>query len=140
MTRTLGVVIARSAAECFDRFCDVVRTREWVPHIIHVKVLRLDPAGRPAEVRFTAEAARGKIAHYTLLYSYDAERRRVAWAPGDGADVAVRGFAAFDERAGGGCMMRYALEPGPGRGGTAVEVVAESREVLESFRSWVEST
>ncbi len=135
MSRVLKATASRDAETCFRRFCDGERLADWVPGVELSEVLRLDPHGLPAEVRFRSA---GGQKSYTLLYAYDRAQRRVAWMPGDGASHAVRGFIAFTQVE-DGCEVSYALDAGVTRRSDAAVVLAHAEATLEAFVAWVES-
>jgi hypothetical protein len=143
MSRTIKAIASLDAETCFRRFCQGDRLAEWVPGVELSEVLRLDPHGLPAEVRFRSA---GGVKSYTLLYAYDLPQRRVAWMPGEGASHAVRGFIAFAEapvaegEGKGRCEVSYALDAGISRRSDAAVVLAHAQATLDAFVAWVEAT
>ena len=85
----------------------------------------------PLEVHYEFAESRA----YTLVYSYDADRREVRWQPKLGRRDGVSGFARFDP-CDGGTQLTYGLEHGEGR--TAAErALGDLDKLVASLQAWL---
>ena len=131
---TASTFVARTPADCWRQFTDVATLTGWVPGLRRARVVTSYPDGLAHEVAYEFAASRT----YSLVYTYDAAARAVAWAPRIGLRDAVRGSARFDAED-DGTRVTYATEDGLGR--TAAErAIDDPRELLASFARWMTAT
>ncbi len=127
---TASTFIARTPADCWRLFIDATVLTAWVPGLRRARVVATDATGRAREVAFEFAASRT----YSLVYDYDADARKVAWASRLGQRDGVRGWARFDPED-GGTRVTYATEDGPAR--TADErALDEPHRLLAEFARW----
>ena len=130
---TVTAFVPRDANTCWRAFTDARKLTSWVPGLKRADILS-KTRGLAAEVHF--EFA-NELA-YTLVYSYDADKREVTWQPKLGRAEGVSGFARF-EPAEGGTEITYGLEHGKAR--TAADVELGNLETLvAAFVAFVERT
>jgi uncharacterized protein YndB with AHSA1/START domain len=106
---TVTAFIPRDPVACWNAFTDARHLAQWVPGLRRADILS-KTRGLAAEVHF--EFA-NELA-YTLVYTYDADKREVSWQPKLGRAEGVTGFARFDP-AESGTTFTYALEHGEAR-------------------------
>ena len=129
--QTVTAFVPRDPIACWRTFTDARQLASWVPGLQRADILS-KARGLAAEVHFefASELA------YTLVYTYDADKREVSWAPKIGAAEGVTGFARFDP-APGGTQVTYALEHGVAR--TAEEQALGNLEALvAAFVAWMQ--
>ena len=127
--RSATVVLPHSADACWRAFTDAKLLLAWVPGLRRATVI--SGSGLPREILFEFAESRT----YTLVYSYDVERREVRWEPQLGKRDAVSGHARF-ETVDGGTRLEYALEQGDGR--SEAERALGSLDVLvAAFAAWM---
>ena len=108
--QSVEAVVPRDPETCWRAFIDPSTLAAWVPGLRRARVIATDAAGRPQEILFEF----GSSSTYSLVYTYDAAAREIAWQPRTGKHDAVAGFARF-EPADGGTRIIYALKQGDGR-------------------------
>jgi uncharacterized membrane protein len=96
------------AGEAFETFCDLESTPRWVSVVQSVKLLARDASGRPTRAAFIARLEGASIG-YTLSYSYDEARRRIAFTTAEGSTTAVSGHAEFMPLGDRACLVQYRL-------------------------------
>ena len=105
---TVTLFVPRDPATCWRAFTDARHLAQWVPGLRRADILSKS-RGLASEVHFEfADLA------YTLVYTYDADKREVTWKPQLGKAEGVAGFARFDA-APGGTQITYGLEHGVAR-------------------------
>jgi hypothetical protein len=107
--QTLTATLDRDPAHCWRVFIDATLWPLWVPGLRRAQVIALE-RGLPSEVHFEYADSLA----YTLVYTYEVERREVRWEPKLGKREGVRGFARFEAKD-QGAQLVYALEQGDGR-------------------------
>jgi uncharacterized membrane protein len=105
----LSVTLARSAPVCYDAFCDLERTPEWLTILCSAVVIDRDRHDRPLRVAYLCRLDRATIG-YTLTYRYEPDERRIAWSTSPSSSIIVRGSAHFQELSARSCLMTYALD------------------------------
>jgi len=131
--QTVTTYVPRDAETCWRVFIDIPRLVRWVPGLRHAEILT-KARGLPAEVHFQF----GQSLAYTLVYSYDRERREIHWEPKLGPRDGVSGWVRFDPEA-SGTRITYALAHGDGRGAAEREV-GDLERLVAAFASWLVST
>src|SRR5262245_12816997 len=86
-----SIALSRPADPCFELFCDVERTPEWLAVVRSAVVTARDTRGRASQVAFLARLEHATIG-YTCRYRYHARDRRVAWTTPESSRITVRGF------------------------------------------------
>jgi len=102
----------------------------WVPGLRRAQVLAMERS-LPSEIHFEFSSSRV----YTLIYSYDVDKREVRWQPKLGKRDGVSGFVRFDI-SGDGTELTYALEHGEGRSPSEVEL-GDLQTLVDAFVSWM---
>lgn len=102
----------------------------WVPGLRRAQVLALE-RGLPSEIHFEFSSS----LVYTLVYSYDLEKREVRWQPKLGKRDGVSGFIRFDA-ADAGTQLTYALEHGEGRSPSEREL-GDLQKLVDAFVAWM---
>jgi len=127
---TVTAFIPLDPTTCFRAFTDARHLASWVPGLRRADILS-KARGLAAEVHFefASELA------YTLVYTYDADKREVSWQPKIGADEGVTGFARFDA-APGGTQITYGLEHGEART-PAEQELGKLDTLVAAFVAWV---
>jgi hypothetical protein len=122
--------VPRDPDLCWRVFTDVSLLTQWVPGLTSAEIL-VKERGLPVEIHFEFANALA----YTLVYSYDKDRREVRWQPKLGKHEGVSGFARF-ELEGDGTRMTYGLEQGDARNETA-RALGELQPLVEAFAARV---
>ena len=126
-----------AAQHCYERFCSVVELPQWVPTILSAQVRTRHADGSVEEVEFSRRDPSGDVTQYTLAYSFDATKRRVAWQPREERPNGVRGYAVF-EAAPEGCKVTYALDHGSAFGTDREQHQRLANQALDAFQAWLE--
>ncbi len=103
----------------------------WVPGLRRAVVISSGPFGLPAEVHFEFSTS----LTYTLVYSYDLERREVRFEPRLGKRDGVSGYVRiepFDD----GSRIEYGLEEGEGRS-SADRELGGADAIVAAFAKWM---
>jgi hypothetical protein len=129
--RSATVVLPQSADACWRAFTDAGVLLAWVPGLRRATVISTGTMGLAHEILF--EFAQSRT--YTLLYSYDLEKREVRWEPQLGKRDAVSGYARF-EAVDGGTRLEYALEQGDGRS-EAERALGSLDALVAAFAMWL---
>lgn len=109
-TMVVTAQIHHPADYCYQLFCDADLIPKWLWVVGTAVVQRRDQQQRALEVDFIGSLERASIA-YTLIYSYDDERRQVTWHHVGSSGVrALAGSARFIPNGEVRCTMRYTLE------------------------------
>ena len=126
----LTTALPRDVQSCYELFCAIERTPEWLPVVRSAVVNRRDDRGRPDQVSFLARLVRATIG-YTCTYEYTDGPdgvRQVSWRTRADANFRVKGIARFapltapstdaaqPPGSAGTCLMLYTLDVdlGPG--------------------------
>jgi ribosome-associated toxin RatA of RatAB toxin-antitoxin module len=136
------LAISRSAERCFDLFCVVERTPEWLPDCRRARVRHFDASGRPLVADYMAGAARGGYL-YAMHYEYDLEALAVTWESEDPTGTRkVRGSARFLAMGPGVCRLLYetSVEVSDRMPPWAREAQFDhpAAEICEQFKRWAE--
>lgn len=123
--QTVEAVVPREPAACWRAFTDAAAFAAWIPGLRRARVIQVGSHGLPAEILFEFGASRT----YSLVYTYDLERREVRWEARANKRDAVAGFARF-EPAEQGTHVTYGLASS---GGDDVNAV------LAAFVQWMAS-
>jgi hypothetical protein len=128
---TVTAFIPRDPTACWRAFTDARHLASWVPGLRRADILS-KMRGLAAEVHFefASELA------YTLVYSYDHDRREVSWQPKLGRDEGVTGFARFDAVE-HGTQITYGLEHGEARTDADLEL-GNLETLVAAFVAWVQ--
>ena len=128
---TVTAFVPRDANTCWRVFTDARHLTKWVPGLRRADILS-KTRGLAAEVHFefASELA------YTLVYSYDADKREVSWQPQLGRAEGVTGFARFDPTD-GGTQITYGLEHGEARS-AAEQELGNLQALVAAFVAFVE--
>src|SRR3954468_2976325 len=131
--RIVSAVVARSLDACWRAFTDPTRMPKWVPGLRTAELVEKDRDGLPLEVRFKYVAG----LDYALVYTYDKAAHVVRWEPrvDEIEHGGVRGFARFEEAA-GGTQFTYALEHDDGRK-AAERALDDPNRLVEAFSRWM---
>jgi len=127
------VEIARPPADVWRAFTDVSLLAAWMPGVRRTQIVDQPPGERPREILFEFSTS----LTYTLVYTYDEDKREVHWEPRVGRRDAVRGFARV-EASGAGSRLTYSLEQGSGRT-TEDLILGGPQAVVEAFVRWIEA-
>ena len=127
---TVTAIVPRDPDACWRVFTDAASLPAWVPGLRAAQILTIE-RGLPSEIHF--EFA-GSLA-YTLVYSYDRDRREVRWQPKLGKRDGVTGFVRFEAVA-EGTRVTYGLEHGDGRGATE-RALGDATPLLDAFAAHV---
>lgn len=111
----LTVSLPRSADLCYDAFCDIEKTPEWLSIVRTAVVTERDARGRARRVAFLCRLARATIG-YSLTYSYWPGHRRVAWTTSVNSQIVVNGSAHFQPLSPSACLLTYSLDLALGSG------------------------
>lgn len=141
-TESHDLEILRSAPRCFELFCAVERTPEWLPESRRARVRHFDALGRPLVADYMAGPARGGYV-YAMHYAYDAEAFAVSWESEDPTGMRrVRGSARFLGIGPESCRLLYETEvevsehlPAWAR---EAQLDRPAVEICEKFKAWVE--
>lgn len=87
--------------------------------------------GLPSEIHFEFSSS----LVYTLIYSYDVDKREVRWQPKLGKRDGVSGFIRFDA-SDDGTQLTYALEHGEGRSPSEREL-GDLQKLVDAFVAWM---
>lgn len=87
--------------------------------------------GLPSEIHF--EYASSRV--YTLVYSYDVDKREVRWQPKLGKRDGVSGFVRFDDTE-GGTQVTYANQHGESRSPSEREL-GDEQKLIDAFVAWM---
>jgi hypothetical protein len=128
--QTVSVVVPKDPQTCWRLFTDISLLGAWVPGLRRSQVLAKE-RGMPLEVHYEFAESRA----YTLVYSYDAERREVRWQPKLGRRDGVTGFARFEETD-GGTLLTYGLEHGEARSASDREL-GDAEKLVASLQAWL---
>src|SRR5262245_46651887 len=101
--QTVTTFVPRDADTCWRVFTDVGTLTAWVPGLRHAEIIAKS-RGMPSEIHF--QFAQSLV--YTLVYTYDRDRREVSWEPKLGKREGVSGFVRF-EPVENGTQVTYAL-------------------------------
>src|SRR4051812_9502546 len=123
--QTVTAVVARDPDACFRLFTDVTLLRTWVPGLRAVEVIAGSRA-MPSEIHFEFGAL-----SYTLVYTYDKERREVHWEPKLGPREGVTGFVRFDDVP-EGTQLTYGLRHGDARN-EAERELGDAHRIVDAF-------
>ncbi|MDY0003549.1 MAG: SRPBCC family protein [Polyangia bacterium] len=137
-----GVQISRSAERCFELFCTVERTPEWLPGCRRARVRHYDGGGLPLVADYMAGAARGGYL-YAMHYEHDPAALAVSWESEDPTGTRkVKGSARFLATGPGSCRLLYETRvelsdrlPAWAR---AAQLDHPAAEICEKFKAWVE--
>ena len=122
--------VPRSRERCWQVFVDAAKLPLWVPGLRRAQVLAME-RGLPSEIHFEFSSSRV----YTLVYSYDADKREVRWQPKLGKRDGVTGSVRF-EGSGDGTQVVYALEHGEGRSPSEREL-GDAQKLVDAFVTWM---
>ncbi len=131
--QTVTTVVPRDADTCWRVFTDIPKLTQWVPGLRHAEILS-KARGMPSEVHY-------QFAHslaYTLVYTYDKDKREIRFEPKLGRREGVTGWVRF-EPVEGGTRMTYALEHGDGRGAAEREL-GDVQKLVDAFSTWLATT
>ena len=128
--QTVTAVVPRDAESCWRAFIDASSLTAWVPGLRQAQILS-KARGLPAEIHFEFASALA----YTLIYTYDRDKREVNWQPKLGAAHGVTGFARFETVDGGTCVT-YGLEHGDARGPEEREL-GDQQRLVDAFAAWI---
>lgn len=131
--QTVTTFVPRDADTCWRVFTDVAKLTSWVPGLRHAEIIAKE-RGMPSEIHF-------QFAHslaYTLVYTYDRDKREVSWEPKLGKREGVTGLARFMP-VDGGTQIIYALEHGAGRGAAEREL-GDLQRLVDAFATWLTTT
>ena len=129
---TVTAFIPIDPTACFRAFTDARQLASWVPGLRRADILS-KARGLAAEVHFEFASEHA----YTLVYTYDADKREVSWQPKLGAAEGVIGFARFDAAPAGGTQMTYGLEHGEART-PAEQELGNLDTLVAAFAAWVQ--
>lgn len=134
--------IARSAPRCFELFCAVERTPEWLPGCRRARVRHFDANGRPLVADYMAEVARGGYL-YAMHYAYDPEALAVTWESEDPTGTRrVKGSARFQALGPGECRLLYETSVGVSDRmppwAREAQLDYPAAEICARFKAWVE--
>jgi len=122
--------VPRDVASCWRVFIDPTRLAAWVPGLRRAQIIAKS-RGLASEVHFEFVDSLA----YTLVYTYDVERRHVSWQPKLGREAGVTGFAQF-EAFEGGTRVTYGLEHGEGRSPEDREI-GDLEKLVNAFVAWM---
>ncbi len=125
--QTVLAVVAREPEACWRAFIDATTFSAWIPGLRRARVVQVGADGLPSEILFEFGASRT----YSLVYSYDADKREVRWEPRANKRDAVAGFARFDALD-DGTRVTYGLANQSG--GTQL---AELTDLVAAFGAWM---
>lgn len=120
-------VVARTPDVCWRAFIDANTFNAWIPGLRRAQVIQTNTDGLPTEILFEFGASRT----YSLVYTYDVEKREVRWEPRANKRDAVAGFARFDAFA-EGTRVTYGLQNHAGS-----MQLTELTDLLSAFTAWV---
>lgn len=123
--------VPRTREQCWQVFVDATKLPLWVPGLRRAQVLAME-RGLPSEIHF--EFASSRV--YTLVYSYDLDKREVRWQPKLGKRDGVTGSVTFGPVE-GGTEVTYALEHGEGRSPSEREL-GDTQKLVEAFVGWMQ--
>lgn len=131
--QTVTMFVPRDADTCWRVFTDVAKLTAWVPGLRHAEIISKE-RGMPSEIHFQFANSLA----YTLVYTYDRDKREVSWEPKLGKREGVTGYARFApvER---GTQVTYALEHGAGRGAVEREL-GDLQRLVDAFATWLTTT
>ncbi len=122
--------IPHDPQRCWRVFVDASTLIAWIPGLRRAQIIAKS-SGLPSEIHF--EFASSRV--YTLIYTYNLEKREVHWQPKLGKRDGVTGFARFDA-SGDGTQMTYALEQGDGRS-EAERELGDAQALIDGFVAWM---
>ena len=128
--QTVTTFVPRDADTCWRVFTDVPRLTQWVPGLRHAEIIS-KARGMPSEVHFQFANSLA----YTLVYSYDKDKREIRWEPKLGARDAITGWVRFEPFE-DGTRVTYALEHGAGRG-QAERELGDLQKLVDAFATWL---
>jgi hypothetical protein len=131
--QTVTTFVPRDADTCWRVFIDVAKLTQWVPGLRHAEILT-KTRGLPSEVHY--QFARSLA--YTLVYTYDRDKREIHFEPKLGRREGVSGWARFEPFE-GGTRFTYALAHGDGRGAAEREL-GDLQRLVDAFSTWLTTT
>lgn len=131
--QTVTTFVPRDADTCWRVFIDIPQLTRWVPGLRHAEILTKE-RGLPSEVHFQFADSLA----YTLVYTYDRQRREIRWEPKLGRREGVSGWVRFEPFE-SGTRVIYALEHGDGRG-PAERELGDLERILDAYASWLTAT
>ena len=131
--QTLTTFIPRDADTCWRVFIDIAKLTQWVPGLRHAEVIA-KTRGMPSEVHFQFASSLA----YTLVYTYDKDKREIRWEPKLGRRDGVTGWCRFEPFE-DGTRVTYALEHGDGRGAAEREL-GDLQRLVDAFSTWITTT
>ncbi len=129
--RVVTTFLPRSPDACWRVMVDPARLADWVPGLRRAVVIASGPFGLPAEVHFEFSTS----LTYTLVYSYDLERREMRFEPRLGKRDGVRGYVRI-EPADDGARIEYGLEEGEARS-PAERELGGADAIVAAFTKWM---
>jgi len=117
-----------SPDDAWRALTDAALLPAWLPGVRRVAIVARDERGLATEVQFEYAGSRA----YSLLYTYDHERREMRWEPRMGRRDAVRGVAHVTAE-GAQTRLHYALEEGDPRR----ETEGDPQAIVDAFRAWL---
>ena len=111
----LTVTLPRSAEDCYELFCNIERTPDWLTILRSAVVTERDAEGRPSRVAYLCRLRRATIG-YTLAYSYNPDDHRVSWTTPPRSSIVVTGSAQFQALGARACLLTYSLDLAMGGG------------------------
>jgi len=104
---SFDLVIAQTAARCFELFTDFERTPEWLVELRSARARTYDEAGRTVVVDYMAAPVRGGYT-YPMNYVYEPEGFGLQWHGGvQGGARSVQGVVRFAPLDTARCEMHY---------------------------------
>ncbi len=131
--QTVTTFVPRDADTCWRVFIDVAKLTQWVPGLRHAEVIA-KMRGMPSEVHFQFASSLA----YTLVYSYDRDKREIHFEPKLGRREGVTGWARFEPFE-DGTRFTYALEHGDARGVPEREL-GDLQRLVDAFSTWLTTT
>jgi uncharacterized membrane protein len=131
--QTVTTYVPRDADTCWRVFIDIPRLTQWVPGLRHAEIITKE-RGLPSEVHFQFAQSLA----YTLVYSYDRDRREIRWESKLGRRDGVSGWVRFEPFE-DGTRITYALEHGDGRGAAEREL-GDLQRLVDAYATWLVTT
>ena len=131
--QTVTTYVPRDADTCWRVFIDIPRLTQWVPGLRHAEIITKE-RGLPSEVHFQFAQSLA----YTLVYSYDRDRREIRWESKLGRRDGVTGWVRFEPFE-DGTRITYALEHGDARGAAEREL-GDLQRLVDAYATWLTTT
>jgi hypothetical protein len=131
--QTVSTYVPRDADTCWRVFIDVPKLTQWVPGLRHAEIIA-GTRGLPSEVHYQFASSLA----YTLVYTYDRDKREIRWEPKLGRREGVSGWVRFEPFE-DGTRLTYALEHGDGRGAAEREL-GDLQRLVDAFSTWLTTT